>query len=191
MPTSPEGWIYTLCFFIGLFFSILSGILSGFLGLGGHDGGADGGGADGGGVGHDVHFSPVSPIIIAIFQTSFGGTGLICMNMFGIKDIFVHLPIALASGFVIAGGSFLLLVKVMYAMQKSSLISSSDLAGIEAEVLTPIPPNGLGEIAYVVKGTRVSSPARTEDNSEISSHSIVVISKVVGNTIFVKPKVSK
>lgn len=184
MPQTPDEFVYAGTFLAGLIFAVLSGIFSGFLGFGG-DGGAD----TPGDFGHDVHFSPLSPVVIAMFNVSFGGTGIICKKMFNIDNIFIHLPISLLAGVIVAGGTFTFFVKLTAMMQKNSLVTTKDLIGLEAEVQIPIPgAEKVGQISYVVNGTRCTNAARSEDGTEIQAHTVVVITKVVGNTVFVNKK---
>jgi membrane protein implicated in regulation of membrane protease activity len=151
----------------------------------------------GGGVhvgGHDVapgdslSLSPVSPVTIAMFIASFGGTGLILKKL-AAMPMYVHLPAAMVSGFVVAGAVFLMFAKVMRATQASSHASADEVVGSEAEVLTAIPAEGVGEIAYTARGSRMNAPAKTVDGKELPAHAIVKIVKVVGGTYIVeKPR---
>jgi hypothetical protein len=59
------------------------------------------------------------------------------------------------------------------------------LAGSEANVITPIPENGVGEIAYVVGGTRYSAPARTENGAAVANGKTVKIIRIVGTQFYV------
>jgi len=54
------------------------------------------------------------------------------------------------------------------------------------QIITPIPANGTGEIALVVKGTRVIGPARTEDGAAMPKNAPVEIVRVVGNIYYVR-----
>ena len=60
------------------------------------------------------------------------------------------------------------------------------LAIKEAEVITPIPADGLGEIAYVRRGSRFTASARGEGGVAIPNRSVVTIVRIVGNTYYVK-----
>ena len=180
---------YLLCLVAGLTYAVIASILH-VIGLGHGDGGGDvGGGHDvgGGEVSTDstVHFSPLSPVTVAMFITSFGAGGIVAMNVFKIKGI-GSLAFATLTGFVIAAITFFIFYKMFKMTQSSSTPSVAELTGMEAEVITNIPAAGLGEIAYVVRGTRLTGPARTEDGKPIASHSTVIITRVTGNTYYVK-----
>ena len=175
-------FIYLLCFFLGLGFAIISGLLSGAIG-GGHEG------ADVSADGHDlsagdVHFSPWSPVVIAMFIASFGGTGILLLKL-GWSP-WIHMPVAAVSGLVVASLTFYVFWKIISVTAQSSEPTSEDVIGAEAEVITPIPANGVGEITYTTKQQRFSGPARSVDNREIPSRAVVRIVRIVSNTFFVE-----
>jgi membrane protein implicated in regulation of membrane protease activity len=202
--------IYLICFLVGLGFAVISAFLSGVFGHFhiGVDHSVDVGGHDVDIGGHDVnigdhhldvgdhgdlstqndantHFSPVSPITIATFITSFGGIGLIMKETLR-APMFLSLPVASGSGFVVAGIVFYFFYKIFQITQASSEPTMESVLDIEAEVITPIPANGIGEISYVVKGSRFTAPARAEEQEAIVKHTIVRITKIVGNTFYVR-----
>ena len=60
------------------------------------------------------------------------------------------------------------------------------MIGAEANVITPIPENGVGEIAYVVGGTRYSAPARAENSAAVANGKTVKITRIVGTQFYVQ-----
>src|SRR5262245_35866534 len=196
MGNDKLEFIYLVCFFLGLGFAVLSALLSGV--FGGHAGPhVDMGGAhvDLGGIHTDtgahagpvegtVHFSPLSPVSIALFVTTFGGIGIL-LKKFGTPTA-VQIPAAALSGVVVGGLFSYAFYKVLQSTQGSSHARAGEEIGIEAEVTVPIPNDGLGEIAYVVRGTRFTNPARTVDGKELPARVVVKIVKQVGNTYLVQ-----
>jgi hypothetical protein len=179
---------YILCLVAGLAYAVIASILHA-LGVG-HGGSGDvSGGHDvgGGDVSPDssVHFSPLSPVTIAMFITSFGAGGIVSMQIFGIKGV-GSIGIATLTGFVIAAFTFVIFYKMFKMTQSSSMPSTTEIVGMKAEVITTVPADSLGEIAYVVRGTRLSAPARSDDGKEHKSHSTVTITRITGNTYYVK-----
>ena len=177
---------YLLCLVGGLAYAAISAILHA-VGVG-HSGDVSGGHDVGGGeVSGDssVHFSPLSPVTITMFITSFGAGGIVSMHVFKIQGI-GSLGVATLSGFVISAVTFVIFYNMFKMTQGSSTPSATELVGMEAEVITGIPADGLGEIAYVVRGTRLTGPARAQDGKPYASHSIVIIAHVTGNTYYVK-----
>ncbi|MBI3857525.1 MAG: NfeD family protein [Planctomycetes bacterium] len=199
MGTDVLEFIYLVCFFLGLGFALLSGLLSGvFSGhAGAHiDPGAHldtGGGADGGGSidgahpsGH-VHYSPLSPVTIAMFISTFGGVGIL-LKKAG-YPMLIHLPAAAFSGIVVGGLVSYAFYRIMLGTQASSHARANEAIGIEAEVTVPIPHVGVGEVAYVLRGSRYTNPAKTVDGKELPVNTVVKIVKQIG-TAFVVQKVS-
>jgi membrane protein implicated in regulation of membrane protease activity len=70
--------------------------------------------------------------------------------------------------------------------QSSSESRVASLVGQVASIITPIPSNGVGEIAYVQGGTRYTAPARTEDGTPVTAGKPVRITRVVGTQYFVE-----
>jgi hypothetical protein len=54
-----------------------------------------------------------------------------------------------------------------------------------ATVITPIPANGVGEIAYVQAGSRYSAPARDEHGATVATGQTVKIVRIVGSQFYV------
>ena len=131
-----------------------------------------------------VHFSPLSPVSLALFVTTFGGIGLL-LKKFG-SPLIVQIPVAAASGIVMGGLISYVFYKIMQVTDGSSQPRPGEEIGVEAEVTVPIPNDGLGEIAYVLRGTRFTNPARTVDGKELPARVVVKIVKQVGNTYLVQ-----
>ena len=64
--------------------------------------------------------------------------------------------------------------------------SDSPLLVEAATVITPIPANGVGEIAYVQGGSRYSGPAREEEGIPVAGGSTVTITRIVGTQFYVR-----
>lgn len=207
---------YLMCFFVGFIYAIVSGIMSGVFGgtdadasgadvdvgdldigdvdvgdidvnvdaadidVGDHDiGAAD---ADTGG----LHLSPLSPVTIAMFASSFGATGAILTKFvpqFGVPST---LGIAVVSGLVIGGATMYFFWRLFRSTQESSEARTSDIIGLDAEVITAIPAEGFGEVAYVARGTRFNSTARSIEGKEIPRNATVKIKRIVGSVCYVK-----
>jgi membrane protein implicated in regulation of membrane protease activity len=187
--------VYIFCFVVGAVYALIAGVGAGVFGGHTHDGGLSGhdlghdidhGAAHGHPTAHgEVHLSPVSPVTITMFVTAFGGIGLIATRTLGLP-VLLCLPLALASGLLLAAVTFFTFAKLFQATEGSSEPRISELAGLEAEVITPIPVQGLGEIAYVARGSRFTAPARSEDGRPHAAHSTVLIERVVGSVFCVR-----
>jgi membrane protein implicated in regulation of membrane protease activity len=71
--------------------------------------------------------------------------------------------------------------------QSSSEGRVGALVGQTASLITAIPENGVGEIAYVQSASRYTAPARSEKGVAIAGGKTVRITRVVGTQFFVEP----
>jgi len=190
MGTDVLEFVYLVCFFLGLGFALLSGLLAGvFTGhAGAHIDSAphmDGGGAlEGGHSAGNVSYSPLSPVTIAMFVSTFGGVGIL-LKKAGLP-LYVHVPGAAFSGILVGGLVSYLFYRIMLATQGSSHARANEAIGVEAEVTIPIPHVGLGEVAYVLRGSRYTNPAKTIDGKELPVNTVVRIVNQVGTTFIVQ-----
>jgi membrane protein implicated in regulation of membrane protease activity len=174
--------LYFACFIIGFAYAFIASVLSHFFG-----GDGDHGDIGHGDVGHaDMSLPVLSPTIIAAFVTGFGGTGILVTNLTSWSST-VGVVVAVAGGLIVALSAFGLLGFIYSRTQGGSEYQTQELTGYSAEVITTIPENGFGEIAYEARGARANSPARSVDGKTIPKHAHVTIVKVVGSTFFVKP----
>ena len=179
--------IYGICLVVGLTFTIIS-VLAGHF-FGGHDthvAGSGGHAEAGADVSDQPGISIFSPTIMASFVTAFGGFGLIFTQFPKTSAAAVSAPLSLLGGLAIAGLLLVFLRAVFTHTQGSSESRVAALAGTTANVITPIPDNGVGEIAYVVGGTRYTAPARAENGKAVANGATVKIIRVVGNQFYVQ-----
>ena len=178
--------IYTACLALGLMFTIISAF-SGHL-FGGHDGMdlGTGGHAE---AGYDHSGVPgisfFSPTVLACFVTAFGACGLILSQIEGMR-VWISAPISAVAGALMASVAFLAFNWMFSKTQSSSESKVSSLVGQAASTVSPIPQDGVGEIAYVQGGARYTAPARTEDGSAVSAGKPVRITRVIGTQFFVE-----
>jgi membrane protein implicated in regulation of membrane protease activity len=188
--------VYSICFGVGLLFTILSAVGAHVFGghgevghdfhSGHHSGGHAQGHAEGGGGASDMPgFAPLSPTTIATFITSFGGFGMIFAQLEATRRPWISAPLAAVSGFVIAALVFWLFRTIFRNTQASSEGRVGELVGCSATVITPISPDGVGEIAYVQSGSRYSAPARADDGITHGNGASVKITRIVGTQFYV------
>ena len=150
------------------------------------------------GLGHDIHVDTgtgvdhsavkvptLSPITIASFVTAFGAFGLISTGLFNASTR-GSLIWAMIGGLVVAVIAHFAFGYFLIGPQGSSEVRLEDLIGIEAEVITPIPADSVGEIAFVAQGGRVTYTAKSTDKSPIPRGQIVFIEKVIGGIATVR-----
>lgn len=181
-------YIYIACLALGLLFTIISAF-AGHL-FGGHD--ADMGVGTGGHAeaGYDHSGVPgisfFSPTVLASFVTAFGACGLILTRIEATRSVWISAPISALAGLVIASIAFLLFNYMFKLTQSSSESRVTSLVGQTASIITPIPENGVGEIAYVQGGSRYTAPARSEGGRPVGAGSAVRIRRIVGSQFYVE-----
>jgi membrane protein implicated in regulation of membrane protease activity len=181
--------VYLICFCVGLLFAIVSAF-AGHL-FGGHDahvdvgtgGHAEAGFSDTGMPG----LSPFSPTTISAFITAFGGLGLVFRNIEATKSPWISAPLATLGALMIAAAVVWLFSTIFHKVDSSSESRVASLVGTTGTIITPIPANGVGEIAYVQAGTRYSAPARNERAAAVANGQTVKIVRIVGSQFYVTP----
>ena len=177
--------VYSICFGVGFLFAVVSAFF-GHL-FGGHDvhvdvgtGGHAEAGFDDSGV---PGISIFSPTTICCFVTAFGALGLI-LNRLGASP-WISAPLAVVGAVIVAGVVMTVFSAIFKRTQSSSESHVGALVGVKATVITPIPADGVGEIAYVQGGTRYTAPARDDNAQSIANGQSVRIVRIVGPQFFV------
>jgi membrane-bound ClpP family serine protease len=180
--------IYTACLALGLIFTIVSAIAGHF--FGGHDGHVDVGTGGHAEAGYDHSGVPglsfFSPTVLSCFVTAFGACGLILTRIESTRSVWISAPISAVAGLTMASIAFFLFNWMFKQTQSSSESRVGSLAGLSASIVSPIPKNGVGEIAYVQSGSRYTAPARAEDGAPIAAGKTVRITRVVGTQYYVE-----
>jgi hypothetical protein len=184
-----EFLIYSICFGVGLVFTIASALFG--HAFGGHDAHTDvgtGGHADAGfDSGGMPGMSIFSPTVIASFLTALGAFGMVFSSISATRSPWLNAPLSLAGGILSAAGVFWLFNTIFHHTQSSSESRVGSLLGQNATIITPIPANGVGEIAYVQCGSRYTAPARVEQGTAVANGQTVKITRIVGTQFYVEP----
>jgi membrane-bound ClpP family serine protease len=182
-----EFLVYVICFAVGILFTIISALVGhlfgdadhGELGTGGHaEAGFDQTGMPG------VSF--FSPTVIASFVTAFGALGMIFTKVPATNSVWISGPLSALGGLAMAGIVFWVFNAMFEKTQSSSEARVATLVGQIASIITPIPENGVGEIAYVRAGTRYTAPARSEQGEPIRAGQAVRVTRVIGSQFWVE-----
>jgi membrane protein implicated in regulation of membrane protease activity len=131
------------------------------------------------------HFPLLSPTGLATIAGSLGAFGLITTFGFGLTDwnsVLVAVPLALLFSYAATYAAW----RVVVGSSTTSAIATADLAGADAEVITPIPAGGVGEAAAFVGGQRYTSAAREIDGLEVPRGAVVSVVRLAGSTLYVK-----
>ena len=132
-----------------------------------------------------VKVPSLSPVTVASFVTAFGAFGLIGLGLFNSSPR-GSLVWAAIGGFIIAVIAHFAFGYFLIAPQGSSEVRLSDILGTQAEVITPIPADSVGEIAFVAQGGRITYTAKSGSGEPIPRDTIVVIEKVIGGVAIVR-----
>ena len=134
--------------------------------------------------GDGFHFPFFSPLALATLAASIGAWGLIAQFGFRLRgddSLLLALPAALVTAYLVTWASW----RVVSGSRGTSTIRLSALAGSPAEVITPIPEGGVGEVAALVDGQRFTAPARDEKGGAVARGAAVRVVRMVGNTLLV------
>jgi membrane protein implicated in regulation of membrane protease activity len=134
----------------------------------------------------EVGLPSISPMSISSFITAFGAFGLISSQLFG-ASAGTSLFFAGGGGLAVGGIAQLIFIYV-FSPQTSSLRRQQDIVGSTAEVITPIPDGGVGQIALVSRGARVTYSARTKSGSTFNQGDLVRVVELVGSVTFVESR---
>ena len=146
--------VFQVCLFVGIGLMLLSlifGNLVEVIGIDGLDLDFDSGLS---------LFSPISPILLILFVTVYGGVGWLLLDVFPAWGLFIIQLIALASGILISTLMNLLVIRPLKKAQNTSTPDAEELIGIQATVTETILEGGFGEISYVINGNSYTSPAK-------------------------------
>jgi hypothetical protein len=134
-----------------------------------------------------VHVPSLSPITIASFVTAFGAFGILSTLLFDAPGNWSLLWAALG-GLVIGAITHFAYFYLLIKPQGSSEVTTKDIIGATAEVITPIPEGKVGEVAFVAQRGRVAYTAQSVGGQPISKGTIVTIKDMVGSVVRVAPK---
>jgi membrane protein implicated in regulation of membrane protease activity len=180
---------YAVCLVGGLLFTIVSALAGHFFD-GGHDGHADVGTGGHAEAGFDHSGIPgisfFSPVVLSSFVTAFGGLGILFSGIRATSSVWISAPLSIAGAFCISLFVLWLFNTIFSKSQSSSEGRVASLVGQTAALLTSIPENGVGEIAYVQASTRYTAPARSEKGNAIPIGQTVRITRIVGTQFFVE-----
>jgi len=178
--------VYLVCLGTGLVFTLISAI-AGHL-FGGHEGHVNGSGGHveaGADMSDMPGISAFSPTVLASFVMAFGGFGIIFHQIPATRSPWFSAPLAVLGGFIASATLLWLLRQLFRKTQSSSESKVASLAGLIATIVSPIPENGVGEIAYVQAGTRYTAPARAENGVAVAAGQSVKITRVIGSQFYV------
>ena len=124
-------------------------------------------------------------LTLATFVTAFGAIGLVSTSLFEASDRASLLWAALG-GLLFSVIIYFAFTYLLIKPQGSSEVRVADLAGHTAQVITPIPLDGLGEVALVSQGGRVTYSARSLHGTAIERGATVRVIRVSSGIAYVE-----
>ena len=134
----------------------------------------------------DITVSPLSPITIAAFITTFGGIGIISTQFFDVRPE-MSLVYATTGGLAASALMYLFYSQFLIRSQGSSVVRRAELVGLQGVVTVPIGETTPGQVSYVTKSGRMKSMARSVDGSAIPRGQFVKIVRTIGAQALVEP----
>lgn len=177
--------LYLGCVLLGVGYVLMSVVMGSMADMGhsivGHHGGDTGGGGDG----IAVHMNFMSPLSLATLIAGFGAFGLITLHALDMKPIpSVFWSAGLAV--VLDGLVTFMFFSVFVKAQSNTIQRTSDVVGMEAEIIAPIAGDSVGQIAYATPSGRQTAVARTADGSSIETGRFVRVERFIGNVALVR-----
>jgi membrane protein implicated in regulation of membrane protease activity len=134
----------------------------------------------------DITVSPISPITIASFITTFGGIGIISIQLFNVRPE-MSLVFATVGGLAAAGLVYAFVSQFLVRSQGSTVVRRGEIVGLQGVVTVPIGETTMGQVSYVAKSGRMKSMARSVDGSAIPRGQFVRIVRTIGAQVLVEP----
>ncbi|MFN7132777.1 MAG: hypothetical protein ACK4N5_11900, partial [Myxococcales bacterium] len=122
---------------------------------------------------------------LSCYAACFGGSGLIYQYLFGVDRVWMHFPLAGATGLALGVGVAYTMWKLTTTFSAHRTAKESDAIGALAEVSVSIPEVGMGEVAYVAAGTRQNVTAKSADGRAYKQGTAVRILKMLDGTAYV------
>ncbi|MFC1959082.1 hypothetical protein ACFLYO_00075 [Chloroflexota bacterium] len=127
--------------------------------------------------------SGLSMLALSSSVTAFGAFGIAASTTFSAPSL-VSLMIAILGGITIGAAAQIIFMRVL-SRSTSSNIRTETLKGIDAEVTIPITGDGMGQVALVLSGQRITLIACSSSATDIKRGSPVIIDSVQNGVAYV------
>lgn len=132
---------------------------------------------------HIGSFLPLSPNLMIIFITVFGGTGKILYD--NVPNVLAVI-LALLPGFAITYAINRFLAQPLRHLSEKECADEADIIGLNAVVSDKIFENGFGKITFRYDDSTISGPAKSADGKALPSGTAVVIIEIKGKVYIVE-----
>ncbi|MBN1964941.1 MAG: hypothetical protein JW910_09855 [Anaerolineae bacterium] len=127
--------------------------------------------------------SGLSMLAISGFVTAFGAFGLVTEGLLSAGPV-ISLLAAITGGVLVGGAAQLFFINVLRPTTSTN-IELSTLKGRAADVTVPITVSGLGQIATIIEGQRVTLSARSSAQIEIARGTAVTVDSIRDGVAYV------
>ncbi len=173
--------VFQVCFFTGLFLLILSFLLGQIFDL------ADVSGLDLDLGGFDLcNIIPLSPTLIILCVTIYGGIGSLIMSLSINFPGWLIVLIAASLAWLFTMLTYHFVVKPLKKAENTSAPDLEELIGLAATVSETILPGRFGEIRYVIHGNSFTAPAKSVDTEKLATKTQVVICRIEDGVFYVQ-----
>jgi membrane protein implicated in regulation of membrane protease activity len=136
---------------------------------------------------HDIdHGGPsfLSPRILSVFITAFGGFGAVAVH-YGLSTLGAS-GVGFASGVCFATAIYLF-ARFLYGQQATTRLESQDMVGKTARVVVGIPNGGVGQVRCQLGEEVIDKIARSKDGNAVAENTIVIIEQSLGEIVVIRP----
>jgi membrane protein implicated in regulation of membrane protease activity len=120
---------------------------------------------------------------LATFLLAFGIAGIVCI--YNDKSVAAQLIWGFASG-AFVGFLYYLVMRFMYSMQGSSMITANNLIGKDAVVTIPTTETGIGQVRVMTNSGNYEYTCREKDGKKLKQNETVKVLSSVAGTLTVE-----
>lgn len=134
-----------------------------------------------------TQLSPFSSFGIFAFLAGLGVLGLVLVRLVPHWAELAIVGTALAGGITVAAPLIAVLNAVLRRVDVDSTPSEGDLSGILAEAIIPFAAHGYGELAFEIRGARMTAPGKNRSDQPIPQGAKVRMATKEGHYFMVDP----
>lgn len=120
---------------------------------------------------------------VSLFMVGAGSAGAV-LSLY-VENVLLTSLVGAAIGVGFSIGGYQLL-KVVYRQQASSLVEDTDFLARPAQVTVAIPPKGVGQVGFEVRGKRLYRKAREKSGASVAEGLHVHITDIDGSVLVVE-----
>lgn len=170
--------IFQICFYVGLLMIVVAFFIGQICDVTGIDG------LDLS-IGDVPLLFPFSPLLIFLFATIFGGSGMLLLTYVKWCPYWMILLAAAILGSLVCIGIRKFILIPLKKAENTSAAEADELIGLLAKVNEKVPKGGFGEITYTINGNSYVAPAKSTTGEEISAGTEVSICWIKDHVFYI------